>query len=64
MQSLEKMSIFSGNFRKKFDFLKKIFLMTSFSVYPDRIGYLQLLLGKLLYFSSKVTTFKHTSCTW
>ena len=25
---------------------------------------LQLFLGKLFYFSSKVTTFEHTSCTW
>jgi len=36
--------------------------MTSFSVYPDKTGHLQLLLDKLFYFSSKVTTFEHTSC--
>src|SRR6218665_3292054 len=31
--------------------------------FPGKIGHLQLLLGKLFYFSSKVTTFQHTSCT-
>ena len=36
------------------------------SIFQPKIGYLglQLFLGKLFYFSSKVTTFEHTSCTW
>src|SRR6218665_1675676 len=38
---------FSGNFRKN-------------SILQAKIGHMQLLLGKLFYFSSKVTTFEHT----
>jgi len=34
------------------------------SIFHAKIGYLELFLGKLLHFSSKVTTFEHTSCTW
>jgi len=34
--------------------------MTLFSIDPDKIDHLQLLLAKLLYFSSKVTIFEHT----
>ena len=45
-----KILIFQGKFPSNFDFQAKI-------------GYLQLFLGKLFYCSSKVTTFKHTSCT-
>jgi len=30
----------------------------------QKIGPLQLILGKLFYLSSKDTTFEHTSCTW
>src|SRR6218665_2256380 len=54
----QKNSIFSGKFPKKFRFFR-IF----FSNFQAKIGYLQLLLDKLFYFSSKVTTFEHTSCT-
>src|SRR6218665_432234 len=32
------------------------------SIFQAKIGYLQLFLGKLFYFSSKVTTFEHTFC--
>jgi len=46
-----KLSIFQGKFPKNFQFLGNF------------IGYLQLFLGKLFYFFSKVTTFEHTSCT-
>jgi len=45
-----KFLIFSGNF-------------TNFIDFPSKIGHLQLLLGKLFYFSSKVTTLERTSCT-
>src|SRR6218665_1789695 len=47
--NFRKISIFSGNFKK-------------ISNFQAKIGYLQLFLGKLFYFSSKVTTFEHTSC--
>ena len=54
-------SIFSGNFTKKFNFFRQSkkfrFSMQKLLIYR------QLLLGKLFYFSSKVTTFDHTSCT-
>jgi len=48
----EKFRFFSGNLKK------------NISVYQAKIGHLQLPLGKLFYFSSKVTTFEHTSSTW
>src|SRR6218665_3998643 len=56
-----KISCFPGKFLKDFDFsgnLKK-------SIFHAKFAYLQLLLGKLFYFyfSSKVTSFEHTSCT-
>src|SRR6218665_3523717 len=58
-----KILIFPGNFTENFDFPGTNFRMTSFSVDLDKIGHLQLLLGKL--FSSKVTNFERrpTSCT-
>src|SRR6218665_2723866 len=43
--------IFPSKFQKNFD------------LFQEKIGHLQLLLGKLFYISSKVTTFEHTSCT-
>jgi len=49
--SFSKNFNFSGNFKKKFDFPGKNW------------PFLQLFLGKLFYFSSKVTTFEHTFCT-
>jgi len=49
--NFRKILIFLGNFTKNFDFT------------AAKIGHLQLLLGKLFYFSSEVTTFEHTSCT-
>jgi len=33
------------------------------SIFQEKIGYLQLFLGKQFYFFSKVTTFEHTSRT-
>src|SRR6218665_3075472 len=36
---------------------------TTISIFQGKIGHLQLLQGKLFYFSSKFTTFEHTSCT-
>src|SRR6218665_2010969 len=47
---VSKISIFSGPLTQKF------------RLFQARIGNLQLLLGKLFYFSTKVTTFEHTSC--
>src|SRR6218665_1876125 len=47
--SFQKVLIFSGN-------LKTI------SIFQAKIAHLQLLLGKVFYFSSKVTTFEFTSC--
>src|SRR6218665_1281770 len=65
-----KKSIFLRKFSKNFDFSREIsrksrFLgnFTKISIFHAKIGYLQLFLGKLFYFSSKVTTFEHTSCT-
>ena len=60
-------SIFSGNFTKEIDFQGKfpnnfevfqIILQVS-SSFNANIGYLQLFLGKLFYFPSKVTTSEH-----
>src|SRR6218665_2490887 len=69
--SFSKKLIFSGNFTKNFNFSRQIskrfrFLQPIFSkisIFQGKIGHLQLLLGKLFYFSSKVTTLEHTSCT-
>jgi len=62
---------FSGNFTQKFNFSRQLSEKFQFfqaisqkiSIFKAKIGHLQLLLGKLFYFSSKVTTFEHTSCT-
>src|SRR6218665_2610391 len=59
-QVLKKFQFFKANFRKILIIsgnLKKN------SFFQAKIAHLQLLLGKLFYFSSKVTTFEHTSCT-
>src|SRR6218665_2725664 len=62
---------FFKQFHKKFDFSRQIsekfqcFQAVSQTIlnFQAKIGYLQLLLGKLFYFSSKVTIFEYTSCT-
>jgi len=76
--SRQKKSIFPGKFPKNFgqfheeiDFSRQISKKFRFFQaisqkkfdFKAKIGHLQQLLGKLLYFSSKVTTFKETSCT-
>src|SRR6218665_1753753 len=65
-----EISIFSGNFTRNFNFFRQIFKKLQFfrqfektSIFQAKIAHLQLLLAKLFYFSSKVTTFEHTSCT-
>ena len=60
--NFRKILIFSRQFYKKNRFFKANFRISSFSVYPDKIDHLQLLLGKLFYFSSNFTTFEHISC--
>src|SRR6218665_394406 len=69
--NFRKISIFSGNFTKNFDFSRQNFRKISifsrnftkcFDFYGE-MSHLQQLLGKLFYFSSKVTTFEHTFCT-
>src|SRR6218665_3675756 len=52
---------FPGKFPKTFDFFRQF---KKNYIFQAKISHLQLPLGKLLYFSSKVTTFEHTSCTW
>jgi len=57
---------------KDFDFSRQISekfrvfhaISQNISISQAKIGHLQLLFGKLFYFSSKVTTFEHTFCTW
>src|SRR6218665_448371 len=57
-------TIFSGNFTKHFDFSQQMFEKFQFFqaipkknlIFQAKIGHLQLLLSKLFYFSSKVTT--------
>ena len=69
---VQKISIFPDQFTKEFRFFQANFFKTIsifheilifFSNFQAKTGHLQLLLGKLFYFSSKVTTFEHTSCT-
>ena len=52
--------VLQANFRKFWFFQawKKILFS------KQKIAHLQLPLAKLFYFSSKVTAFEHTSCTW
>src|SRR6218665_3313536 len=57
----QTISIFQVKFPKNFDFFQVI--LYKMSIFQAKIGYLQLFWGKLFYFSSKVTTFEHTSCT-
>src|SRR6218665_1382944 len=58
--SKNKFRFFSGKFSKHFAFSGNF---TKNSPFQAKIDHLQLLLGKLFYFSSKVTTLEHTSCT-
>src|SRR6218665_1346513 len=60
-----------GSGLKKIDFSRQIFenfdffqalSHKNFDFFHAKIGHLQLLLSKLFYFSSKATTFEHTSC--
>src|SRR6218665_371587 len=61
----------SGNFTKNFDFPRQTFekfrlfqaIFKKVSIFHAKIAHLQLLLGKLFYFLSKVITFEHTFCT-
>src|SRR6218665_3424285 len=55
----EQFQFFQAISSKNFNFPGINFRMISFSVYPDKIGHLQLLLRKLFYFSSKVTIFEY-----
>jgi len=69
----QKISIFPGKFPKNFDFsgnLKKNRLfqenfqkISNFSGKNWSFTAICLLLGRLFYLSSKVTTFEHTSCS-
>ena len=54
--------IFFRQIFEKFRYFQAIF--RKLSIFHAKIANLQLLLGKLFYFSSKVTTLEHTSCTW
>jgi|SRR6218665_2358170 len=63
---LPKTFDFSGNFTKhrffQANFRKNSFFQAIYKRFdcPGKIGHLQILLGKLFYFSSKVITFEHT----
>ena len=59
-QIIKKFRFLQANFRKITIFQA---ILKENSIFQAKIAYLQLLLGKLFYFSSKVTTFEHTSCT-
>src|SRR6218665_3764608 len=64
---VNKISIFPGKLQKNFDFFRQICkkfrlfqaIFTKVSIFHAKIAHLQLLLGKLFYFLSKVTTFEH-----
>src|SRR6218665_2281168 len=69
-QISEKFQFFQAIFQKNVEFCRQIsenfdFLQAIKKIrfFKQKIVHLQLPLGKLLYFSSKVTTFEHTSCT-
>jgi len=55
----QKNLIFPSKFRKNFHFQA---ISQKISILEAKVAHLQLLVGKLFYFSSKVTTFEHT-CT-
>ena len=67
LQISEKFQFFSGNFTKEISIFRQEFpnylFLSKISIQPDKIGHLRLLLAKLFYFSSKLDTFQHTSCT-
>src|SRR6218665_69502 len=54
--NFHKISNFYGKFSKNFDFFRQFHKKFRFSW--QKIAHLQLLLGKLFYFASKVTTFE------
>jgi len=58
---LQNVNFFRAISHKNFNFPGKnyriIFFHLKISVYPDKIGQLQVLPGNLFYFSSKLTTF-------
>src|SRR6218665_3250012 len=64
--NFRKISIFSGNFTKEYrvlqaNFRKFLFFQAIKNIdFPSKKVHLQLPLGKLFYFSSKVTAFEHT----
>src|SRR6218665_2928173 len=57
---LQKNIEFCRQISENFDFFTQL---KKFDFPSKKIVHLQLPLGKLFYFSSKVTTFEHTSCT-
>src|SRR6218665_1215749 len=59
-QILQKNIEFCRQISENFDFFRQL---KKFGFSKQKIVHLQLPLGKLFYFSSKVTTFEHTSCT-
>ena len=70
-QIFEKISFFPGNFRKISIFFRQMFeefrflrqFLNIISIFQAKIAHLQLLLGKLFYYFSRVSAFEHTSCT-
>src|SRR6218665_3863172 len=63
---VNKILIFPGKFQRNFNFFRQFHKQFQFfqaNFFQAKIAYLQLLLGKLFYFSSKVATFEQTSCT-
>ena len=53
---VKKISIYPGKFLKNSDFFRQF---NKISIFQAIIAHLQLLLGKLFYFSSKITTFEY-----
>src|SRR6218665_2392500 len=68
-QISEKFQFFQAILQKNIEFCRQIFENFDFfkqlkkSIFQAKNVHLQLPLAKLFYFSSKVTTFEHTSCT-
>src|SRR6218665_2960544 len=60
-QISENYDFFQAISNKKINFFQPI--SQKISIFQTKFGHSQLLLGKLFCFSSKVTTFEHTSCT-
>src|SRR6218665_4183917 len=69
-QIFEKFQLFQAILQKNIEFCRQISenfdffrQLKKFNFPNQKVVHLQLPLGKLFYFSSKVTTFEHTSCT-